>query len=170
MVFTCHVLGAALLLVTAHANTTGPPAVKGYCALGRGSCQDADGRMYSYLQRTTELPNAETCRKQECEQFGGLQSYCGFEYSITKQCTCVFDADKAPVPPSPTDSEEPEYVSKMNQGIGPIASTLGTPGAHCYFFTVSASQSFLVCLCDFSFSQVAASANYRGVQWMLGFA
>jgi hypothetical protein len=44
-----------------------------------------------------------------------------------------------------------QYVSKMNHWIGPIASTSGTPGAYCYRCTVSASQSFLVCLCDFSF-------------------
>jgi hypothetical protein len=152
-IITCRVLLlAALLLVTAHANNAGPPAVEGYYALGRGSCQDADGRMYSYLQRTTEFPNAETCGKQECERFGGLQQYRGFEYSVTKRCTCVFDADKAPAPPPPADSKEPEYVSKINNGIGPIASTSGTPGADCYRFAVSAITIFIVCFCDFSFT------------------
>lgn len=135
--FICRILWAALLLLVAHANSVEPPAVEGYYALGRGSCQDADGRMYSYLQRTIEFPNAETCGKQECERFGGLQQYRGFEYSVTKRCTCVFDAEKAPPPPVPTDTEKPEYVSKMDNGVGPIAGTSSTPGATCYRFEVS---------------------------------
>jgi hypothetical protein len=137
--FIWRVLGAALLLAEAWAaSTVGPQAVDGYYPLGRGSCQDADGRMYSYLQRTTEFPNAEACGKQECERFGGLQQYRGFEYSVTKRCTCVFDADKAPTPQVPSNAAEPEYVTKMNNGIGPIAGTSGTPGANCYRFEVSA--------------------------------
>jgi hypothetical protein len=148
--FICRVLVAALLLAEAQAaNTVGPQTVDGYYPLGRGSCQDADGRMYSYLQRTTEFPNAEACGKQECERFGGLEQYRGFEYSVTKRCTCVFDVDKAPPPPVPSNAAEPEYVAKMNNGFGPIAGASGTPGANCYRFEVSANcnrpQVFFEC-------------------------
>ncbi|KAL3822714.1 hypothetical protein ACHAXA_000979 [Cyclostephanos tholiformis] len=155
--FICRVLGATLLLLpfwsalasvkttantppkfltlsSARALIVEPPTVDGYYAVGRGSCQDADGRMYSYLQRTMEFPTAEACGKQECERFGGLEQYRGFEYSVTKRCTCVFDEDKAPPPPVPADPEKPEYVTKMKNGVGPIAGTSGTPGANCYRF------------------------------------
>lgn len=132
MKFICRFLGAALLCLSAYADTK-PPPVEGYTALGRGSCQDVDGKMYTYLQRTMQFPNAETCGMQECARFGG-KNYRGFEYSVTKRCTCLFDIEKAPPPPVSADPTKPEYVTKTNGGIGPIAGTSGTPGGDCYRF------------------------------------
>ena len=142
MKFIRHVIGGALLLfATAHASDdlTEPPKVEGYTALGRGSCQDQDGRLYTYLQRPMEFPNAETCGNQECGRFVGKKDYRGFEYSVTKRCTCLFDIEKAPAPPASADPSKPDYVTKTNGGNGPIAGTSGTPGANCYRFGVSFS-------------------------------
>ncbi len=130
-----RVLGTLLLLLAIQVNAKGGDNVAGYTNLGRGSCQDDRGKMYSYLQRTVEFPNAETCGKQECERFGNLQSYRGFEYSVAQRCTCLFDMDE--VPAVPNDSEDPKYVSKMDNGNGGVAGISGTPGAWCYRFGVS---------------------------------
>ncbi|KAL7532497.1 hypothetical protein ACHAWF_004164 [Thalassiosira exigua] len=107
-------------------------SVDGYANLGRGSCQDQRGKMFSYLQRKMTFPNAETCGRQECEQFGNMGSYRGFEYSVAKRCTCLFDVDELPAVPN--DESDPKYVSKMDGGNGPVAGASGTPGANCYQF------------------------------------
>ena len=130
----CWALGAALLLLATLANAQ--EEVPGYDHYGRGSCQDQRGKMYSYLQRIMTFPNAETCGKQECERFGNSPSYRGFEFSVTKRCTCLFDADE--VPAVPNDEQDPKYVSTMDNGNGAVAGVSGTSGAYCYQFQVSA--------------------------------
>ena len=99
--------------------------VEGYTNLGRGSCQDSRGEMYSYLQRTVTFPNAGTCGKQECERFGNLQSYRGFEYSVAQRCTCLFDIDELPA--LPNDAEDPEYESKRMTDMGQWLAFLALP-------------------------------------------
>jgi len=136
----CRLLGAALLLIAMQANAQDD--VEGYTNLGRGSCQDSRGKMYSYLQRTIEFPNAETCGKQECERFGNLQSYRGFEFSVAQRCTCLFDVDEMPAVPD--DTENPKYVSKTDNGNGAVAGISGTPGAWCYQFGVSTMKDAIV--------------------------
>lgn len=128
----CQILGTVLLFLTIIANAEDEIEVEGYTSFGRGSCQDERGRMYSYLQRVMTFPNAETCGKQECERFAGLGPYQGFEYSVAKRCTCLFDNDKVPVVPN--NSDEPQYVTKKDSGGGPVAGTSGTPGTHCFQF------------------------------------
>ena len=110
--------------------------VGGYQYQGRGACLDQNGNLYSYLQRTIEFPNAETCGKQECERFANLESYRGFEFSVVNRCTCLFDIDDI--------SEvvnEIEYVSKQDLGQGPIIGTSGTPGSFCYSFNSTNSTT-----------------------------
>lgn len=106
--------------------------VEGYTHLGKGSCQDGRGKMYSYLQRSVKFPNAETCGRQECERFGNMEAYRGFEFSVAQRCTCLFDSDEIPVVPS--DAEDPKYVSKTDSGIGAVGVVSGTPGTNCYRF------------------------------------
>eukprot|EP00581_Thalassiosira_minuscula_P027299 CAMPEP_0184416460 /NCGR_PEP_ID=MMETSP0738-20130409/9504_1 /TAXON_ID=385413 /ORGANISM="Thalassiosira miniscula, Strain CCMP1093" /LENGTH=136 /DNA_ID=CAMNT_0026775909 /DNA_START=265 /DNA_END=676 /DNA_ORIENTATION=+ len=78
------------------------------------------------------FPNAETCGRQECERFGNLEAYRGFEFSVTKRCTCLFDIDE--IPAVPNDENDPKYVSKMDNGNGGVTGVSGTPGAWCYQF------------------------------------
>ena len=125
--------------------------VDGYTHFGRGSCQDSRGKMYSYLQRIMTFPNAETCGRQECERFGNLESYRGFEFSVAKRCTCLFDADEMPAVPE--DSEDPTYVSKTDSAMGSVVAVSGTPGTNCYQFGVSNErilfhQLFYQIICD----------------------
>ncbi|KAL7431797.1 hypothetical protein ACHAXH_001594 [Discostella pseudostelligera] len=121
-------LGSTLFLIASGTGAQEP--VEGYSLLGRGSCQDGRGQMYSYLQRTTEFPNAETCGRQECDRFLNMQSYRGFEYSASHRCTCLFDYEK--VPPVPNNSTQPTYVTDTDGGNGVVAGLTGTPGAYCY--------------------------------------
>ena len=129
------ILGSALLLLAIQANAQDD--VDGYYVVGRGSCQDQRGMQYSYLQRTIEFPNAETCGKQECERFANTESYRGFEFSVAQRCTCIFDPDE--VPPVPNDSADPKYVTNKDNGGGSVAGVSGTPGTYCYRFGVSVS-------------------------------
>jgi len=106
--------------------------VIGYTTLGRGSCQDSLGKMYSFIQsKFTDFPDAAICASEECDRFQNLQSYRGFEFSVTKRCTCLFDKDALP---SILESEpgSQAQVSKVNDGNGEVASVSGTPGATCY--------------------------------------
>ena len=77
------ILGSALLLLAIQANAQDD--VDGYTVVGKGSCQDQRGMQYSYLQRTIEFPNAETCGKQECERFANTESYRGFEFGVAQE-------------------------------------------------------------------------------------
>lgn len=129
--FMNWVLWAALVLLSIQAGSA-QDDVDGYTWYGRGSCQDNRGKMYSYLQRVMTFPNAETCGKQECERFGGMESYRGFEFSVAKRCTCLFDLDALPAVPD--ESEDPKYVSKMDGGDGAVAGVSGTAGTNCYQF------------------------------------
>jgi hypothetical protein len=104
--------------------------VNGYINLGRGSCIDGRGQFYSYIQRTLTFPDASTCGAAECAKFGNAPSFRGFEFSVTKRCTCLFDKEK--MPPVQNDAASPDYVSKNYNGVDPIAGTSGTPGANCY--------------------------------------
>lgn len=104
--------------------------VNGYLNLGRGSCIDQRGQFYSYIQRTLTFPDASTCGSAECAKFGNAPSYRGFEFSVTKRCTCLFDKEK--MPPVQNDASSPDYVSKNYQGMDAVAGTSGTPGANCY--------------------------------------
>jgi len=130
-------LGIALLLLATCVR--GQETVDGYTYFGRGSCQDSRGKMYSYLQRTVQFPSAEACGRGECERFGNSNSYRGFEYSVAKRCTCVFDADE--LPPVPNDPGAPEYVSKMDAGNDPITQVSGVPGTSCYQYGRNAAVS-----------------------------
>lgn len=128
-------IGAALVLfsssVDASAEVWGVNVeVQGYRNLGRGSCQDSDGKMYSYLQRTMTFPDALTCAQKECERFGNLGSYRGFEFSVGKRCTCLFDVDQAPAVPD--SAEAPEYVGGTDGGEGDVFSTTSMPGTTCF--------------------------------------
>lgn len=125
------ILATSLLLLVIQANAEAE-AVQGYFHLGRGSCQDGRGKMYSYLQRSVKFPNAETCGRQECERFGNSEIYRGFEYSVAQRCTCLFDYDQIPVVPSAEG--DPVYVSKADVGIGAVGAVSGTPGTDCYRF------------------------------------
>ena len=129
----CRLIGTTLLLLAIQVNAQDD--VDGYSNFGRGSCQDQRGKMYSYLQRIMTFPNAETCGKQECERFGNLGAYRGFEFSVAKRCTCLFDVDEIPVVPNEADN--PKYVSKVDSGSGSVTAVSGTPGAFCYQFNVS---------------------------------
>mmetsp|Transcript_4962 Transcript_4962/g.12460 ORF Transcript_4962/g.12460 Transcript_4962/m.12460 type:complete len:167 (+) Transcript_4962:156-656(+) len=131
--FTFQVLGTGLLLLAIQANASvGGDHVDGYANLGRGSCQDQRGKGYSYLQRKVKFPNAETCGRQECERFGNMKQYRGFEYSVAQRCTCLFDLDE--IPAVPNDPNDPTYVEKEDVGNGAVAGVSGTPGAWCYQF------------------------------------
>ena len=103
--------------------------VEGYRNLGRGSCQDSRGKMYTYLQRTVTFPDAVTCAQKECERFGNLEAYRGFEFSVGKRCTCLFDVDQAPVVP---ESDEQPYVGGSDGGNGDIYTTSSIPGTICF--------------------------------------
>mmetsp|Transcript_17219 Transcript_17219/g.34420 ORF Transcript_17219/g.34420 Transcript_17219/m.34420 type:complete len:167 (+) Transcript_17219:136-636(+) len=104
--------------------------VQGYRNLGRGSCQDSRGKMYSYLQRTMTFPDAITCAQKECERFGNIGAYRGFEFSVGKRCTCLFDVDQAP--PVPDSGEAPDYVGGSDGGDGDVFSTTSMPGTTCF--------------------------------------
>lgn len=130
----CRFLGTTILLLVIQANAE--EKVAGYTSYGRGSCQDTRGKMYSYLQRVMTFPNAETCGRQECERFGNMASYRGFEFSVTNRCTCLFDVDEIPVVPN--DADAPQYVSKADSGMGGVTAASGTPGAYCYQFGANA--------------------------------
>ena len=123
-----RLFGAALLIFALGSNAQ--ESVDGYALLGRGSCQDERGLMYSYLQRTTDFPNADTCAKQECARFLNMQSYRGFEFSVSRRCTCLFDFDK--IPAVPNNTTQPTYVTETDNGKGVITGLSGTPGAYCY--------------------------------------
>jgi hypothetical protein len=123
----CRVLVAALLVLSiANAQEN----VDGYNLHGRGSCQDQRGKVYSYLQRIMTFPNAETCGRQECERFGNLDSYRGFEFSVSKRCTCLFDVDE--IPAVANDPENPQYVSKTDNANGWVSGVSGRSGTFCY--------------------------------------
>lgn len=113
--------------------------VEGYLNLGRGSCTDERGQFYSYIQRTLTFPDASTCGAAECAKFGNAPSYRGFEFSVTKRCTCLFDKEK--MPPVQNDASAPEYVSKIYNGVDPVAGTSGTPGANCYMIARDSAVS-----------------------------
>merc|ERR1719232_2122662 len=119
----------ALLLILLSANAQDD--VDGYFQIGRGSCQDSRGKMYSYLQRMMTFPNAETCARQECERHGG-EYYRGFEFSVTKRCTCLFDVDEMPAVAN--DASDPTYIEKVDSGNGAIARVSGVSGTNCYVF------------------------------------
>lgn len=106
--------------------------VNDYGNLGRGSCTDTRGQFYSYIQRTEKFPDASTCASAECAKYSNAESYRGFEFSVSKRCTCLFDADR--MPPVDNSAENPEYLSKTYNGQGGVAGTSGTPGAWCYRF------------------------------------
>ena len=131
------ILGIALLLLATCVR--GQENVDGYNYFGRGSCQDSRGKMYSYLQRTVQFPSAEACGRGECERFGNSKSYRGFEYSVAKRCTCVFDADELPAVPN--DPGAPEYVSKMDAGNDVISQVSGVPGTSCYQYGRNSAAS-----------------------------
>merc|ERR1712032_1021772 len=105
--------------------------VDGYKPMGRGSCMDFRGKMYSYLQRTVEFPSAEACGKGECERFGDSGHYRGFEYSVAKRCTCLFDMEKVPVVPTQSDAAQ-QYVGNQDAGTDFVAKTSSVPGTDCY--------------------------------------
>ena len=65
------------------------------------------------------FPNAETFGKQECEQIKNMNmaTYRGFDYRVTKRCTCLFDIDEIPVVPN--DANDPKYVSKWTTEMDP---------------------------------------------------
>ena len=131
----CALIGVAFVLypssVEAAAQVWGVnDEVQGYRNLGRGSCQDSRGKMYSYLQRTMTFPDAITCAQKECERFGNLGSYRGFEFSVGKRCTCLFDVDQAPAVPD--SGEAPEYVGGSDGGNGDVFSTTEMPGTTCF--------------------------------------
>lgn len=128
--FFGSICGISLLLLAIQANAQ--DNVEGYSHVGRGSCQDQRGMQYSYLQRTIEFPNAETCGKQECERFANSEHYRGFEYSVAQRCTCLFDKDEAPAVPN--DESDPKYVTRIDNGIGTVTDVSGTPGTYCYRF------------------------------------
>lgn len=86
--------------------------------------------MYTYLQRTMTFPDAITCAQKECERFGNLQAYRGFEFSVGKRCTCLFDVDQAPAVPD--SGEAPEYVGGLDGGNGLIFATSNMPGTTCF--------------------------------------
>ena len=109
--------------------------VPGYRNLGRGSCQDNRGKMYTYLQRTMTFPDAITCAQQECGRFGNLVAYRGFEFSVGKRCTCLFDLDQAPAVPD--SGESPQYVGGSDGGDGEISSTTKLPGTTCFMSPAS---------------------------------
>lgn len=132
--------GSAILVLAM--GTNAQESVDGYSLLGRGSCQDGRGQMYSYLQRTSEFPNAETCGKQECGRFLNMRSYRGFEYSASNRCTCLFDYEK--VPAVPNNSTQPSYVSEIDNGNGVVLGLSGTPGAYCYVRSIVALKVNLV--------------------------
>lgn len=69
-----------------------------------------------------------------------MEFYRGFEYSVAKRCTCLFDNDG--VPGVQNSAENPEYVSRMNDGFGSVEGISGTPGGWCYKNSVSC-----VCVC-----------------------
>ena len=104
--------------------------VEGYRNLGRGSCQDSRGKMYTYLQRTMTFPDAVTCAQKECERFGNLEAYRGFEFSVGKRCTCLFDVDQAPAVPD--SGEAPDYVGGSDGGNGMVHTTSSIPGTVCF--------------------------------------
>jgi len=76
------------------------------------------------------FPDAITCAQKECERFGNLQSYRGFEFSVGNRCTCLFDVDQAP--PVPDSAETPEYVGGLDGGNGLVYSTTNMPGTTCF--------------------------------------
>ena len=129
----CLLSGTAILLLAIQAHAQ--ESVDGYSNYGRGSCQDQRGKQYSYLQPPLTFPNAETCGRQECERLGNRQSYRGFEFSVSKRCTCLFDIDE--VPDVPNGETDPEYKSKMDNGNGAVTGVSGSRGAYCYQFDVS---------------------------------
>mmetsp|Transcript_25854 Transcript_25854/g.55631 ORF Transcript_25854/g.55631 Transcript_25854/m.55631 type:complete len:164 (+) Transcript_25854:225-716(+) len=128
--FMCQILVTALLLLAIPANAKDD--VEGYTNLGKGSCQDQRGKMYSYLQRSVKFPNAETCGRQECERFANSGAYRGFEFSVAQRCTCLFDVEG--IPAVPNDADTPTYVSKTDIGNGGVGGVSGTPGTYCYRF------------------------------------
>ncbi|KAL7518089.1 hypothetical protein ACHAWX_002948 [Stephanocyclus meneghinianus] len=132
--------------------------VDGYNNLGRGSCIDNRGQFYSYIQRTLTFPDASTCASAECAKFGNAESYRGFEFSVTKRCTCLFDAEK--MPPVKNDASNPDYVSKNYQGVDKVVGTSGTPGATCYRIGVSVIR--FVC------ANVAALYSREISAWIVG--
>jgi len=110
-------------------SATSEKKVDGYFKLGKGSCQDSRGKMYSYVQRTSLFPEAETCAG-ECGRWLGAEIYRGFEWSVAKRCTCLFDNDA--VPAVPNSEAEPMYVSQLDDGFGVVKGISNTPGAWCY--------------------------------------
>ena len=110
--------------------TIAQETVEGYNNMGRGSCVDGRGQFYSYIQRTLTFPDASTCGGAECAKFGNAESYRGFEFSVTKRCACLFDAEK--MPPVSNNAESPDYVSKNYQGRDVVMGTSLTPGTTCY--------------------------------------
>eukprot|EP00956_Cyclotella_meneghiniana_P018507 scaffold30900_cov68-Cyclotella_meneghiniana.AAC.6 len=133
--------------------------VNGYIHLGRGSCVDQKGSFYSYIQRTLTFPDATTCGSAECAKFGNAASYRGFEFSVTKRCTCLFDKEK--MPPVQNDASSPEYVSKNYQGMEYVAGTSGTPGADCYMI---ARDSAVTMGTGLFYVTTIASALLRGFE------
>ena len=75
------------------------------------------------------FPDAVTCAQKECERFGNLEAYRGFEFSVGKRCTCLFDVDQAPVVP---ESDEQPYVGGSDGGNGQIHTTSSIPGTICF--------------------------------------
>ncbi|KAK1744903.1 hypothetical protein QTG54_004194 [Skeletonema marinoi] len=69
------------------------------------------------------------CEK-ECERFGNIGAYRGFEFSVGKRCTCLFDVDQAP--PVPDSGEAPDYVGGSDGGDGDVFSTTSMPGTTCF--------------------------------------
>lgn len=82
------------------------------------------------------FPDAATCAQQECGNLANMEggayreSYRGFEFSVGKRCSCLFDYDQ--VPPVQNPAEDPVYVSKMLEADGPAAGASSRPGTTCY--------------------------------------
>jgi hypothetical protein len=132
--FLAVLIGVACVLLTSTVDAAAEvwginEKVEGYRNLGRGSCQDSRGKMYTYLQRTVTFPDAVTCAQKECERFGNLEAYRGFEFSVGKRCTCLFDVDQAPVVP---ESDEQPYVGGSDGGNGEVYTTSSIPGTICF--------------------------------------
>ena len=86
--------------------------------------------MLRSIDTTMTFPDAITCAQKECERFGNLGSYRGFEFSVGKRCSCLFDVDQAPAVPD--SGEAPEYVGGSDGGDGEVFATTEMPGTTCF--------------------------------------
>ena len=123
--------------------------IVGHSIVDSGRCVDARGNLYSYMESSGTFPDANICFTELCIRFSKMDGYRGLEFTDRGGCTCLFDAEKLPVPqPAGIDLQY-----QRDEGYGGVADTSGAVGSACYKYDESGSAIFSQDTTDTAFEQ-----------------